>query len=277
MLIILYFFLFIFGVCIGSFLNAWLWRLHRDESMFGRRSYCPKCSKQLKNFDLVPLLSFLFLGGKCRFCKVKISWQYPLVEFVTGVLFLFAFINVANGLGADLISQMTLLLYWYFIAIMIVIFVYDLKYYLILDRVSLPAMVIILLINLLLGASLVNLLIGAVIGAGFFAVQFYLSGLVIHSPKLIKIEKKSFGKWVGGGDIRLGALIGFMLGWQGVLITLFIAYVSGSVIGLALIFTKKKKMKSQVPFGPFLSAAAIITLLWGNQLLAWYQGMMGII
>jgi prepilin signal peptidase PulO-like enzyme (type II secretory pathway) len=260
MLTTLYIFIFIFGACIGSFLNAWIWRLHREESMIGRRSYCPKCKTQIKNLDLLPVLSFLFLGGKCRSCKQPISWQYPLVEVAVGTLFIIAFKTVVNNIGSDLLSQITLWTYWYFIAILIVIFVFDLKYYLILDKVTLPAIVLIFLINLLLGAGLINLLLGAIIGGGFFWIQHYISG----------------GKWVGGGDIRLGALIGVMLGWHGTLITLLLAYVSGAAVGIGLLAARKKKMSSKVPFGTFLSAAAIITLLWGEQILEWYLGMIGL-
>lgn len=116
-------------------------------------------------------------------------------------------------------------------------------------------MVMVLLLNLMLGCSFTNLMLGAIIGGGFFWVQHHLSG----------------GKWVGGGDIRLGVLIGFMLGWQGTLTTLFIAYVCGAFIGIILLATGKKKMESKIPFGTFLSSAAIIVLLWGAQILALYQ------
>lgn len=257
---ILYFFIFILGLCIGSFLNAWIWRLNRDESMFGRRSYCPKCKKQLKNLDIIPLLSFLFLGAKCRFCKKKISWQYPLVELAVGILYVIAFWVVVNNIGTDIVGQVSLWLYWYFIAILIVIFVYDLKHYLIPDKVTIPAMVIVFILNLVLGVGFVNLALGAIIGAGFFWVQHYLSK----------------GKWVGGGDIRLGALIGFMLGQYGILITLFIAYITGAVVGLGLLAAGKKKLQSKMPFGPFLSIAAIIALLWGQRILAWWQSFVSV-
>lgn len=257
---IIYFFIFLFGLCIGSSLNAWLWRLHRDESMFGRRSYCPKCKKQLRNFDLIPLLSFLFLGGKCRFCRKKISWQYPLVELTAAILFVLSFNVVVSKIGVDLVGQIYLWLYWYFIAILIVIFVFDLKYYLILDKVSLPAMLIIFLVNLFFNPNWTSWIIGGIAGAGFFAAQYFVSK----------------GEWVGGGDIRLGGLIGLMLGWQGLLITLFIAYVIGAIVGIILILTKQKTLQSKIPFGPFLCSGAIIALLWGEQIVTWYFKTAGI-
>ncbi|MFH1187821.1 MAG: prepilin peptidase [bacterium] len=268
-MIIFYFFIFVLGACVGSFLNAWVWRLHRGQSMFGRRSYCPKCKTQLKNLDLVPLFSFLFLGGKCRFCKKKISWQYPLVEISTGLLYLVSFIVIAGRFAADPRWQIFLGLYWYFIAILVVIFIFDLKYYLILDKVTIPAMVFVFLLNLILGRGFINLVLGAIIAGGFFELQY----------KIPQWGRKIFGKknvffkldWVGGGDVMLGILIGVMLGWKLTLIALFIAYVCGAFVGIILLATGKKKLDSKIPFGAFLSGAAIIVLLWGEQIFQLYQ------
>lgn len=268
-MLILYLFIFILGSCIGSFLNAWVWRLHRDQSIFGRRSYCPQCKTQLKNYDLIPLLSFLFLGGRCRFCKKKISWQYPLVEIATGLLYLIAFVTVADRFIIDPRWKIFLLLYWYFISILIVIFIFDLKYYLILDKITIPAIILIFCLNLILGHSLINLILGAVIAGGFFGLQY----------KIPQWGRKIFGKenmifkleWVGGGDIMLGILMGVMLGWKLALLALFLAYISGAMICIILLITGKKKMQSQIPFGTFLAVAAFIALLWGEQILALYQ------
>lgn len=172
-----------------------------------------------------------------------------------GLLYLISFVNVTNRFGGIAGWQIFLWLYWYFIAILIVIFVFDLKYYLILDKVTIPAMVMVFFINLMLGYSFANLMLGATLGGGFFWIQHYISK----------------GKWIGGGDIRLGVLIGFMLGWKGALTTLFIAYVCGAFIGIILLTTGKKKMQSKIPFGTFLTSAAIIVLLWGDQILQIYQ------
>jgi prepilin signal peptidase PulO-like enzyme (type II secretory pathway) len=272
-MIIFYFFIFAFGTCIGSFLNAWIWRLHRGESIYGRRSYCPKCAKQLKNFDLVPVFSFLFLGGKCRFCKKKISLQYPLVELCAGALYLIAFITVIERFFLDGGWQIYLLLYWYFIAVLIVVFVFDLKYYKILDKVTIPAIVLIFLINLFLGVNWFNLILGAIIAGGFFGLQY----------KIPQWGRKIFGKknvffkldWIGGGDIMLGILIGVMLGWKLTLMALFIAYTSGTIVSLGLVFSGKKKLQSKMPFGTFLSSAAIIALLWGDRILNLYDKIIG--
>jgi prepilin signal peptidase PulO-like enzyme (type II secretory pathway) len=256
--ILLYFYIFIFGLIIGSFLNCLIWRLHKKESLWGR-SYCPKCKKQIAWYDNLPVLSFIFLKGKCRHCGKKISWQYPLVELVTGILFLIAYLRNPISL-MKLDFYITLLRDWFLIAVMIVIFVYDLRWYLILDVVTLPAILALFVLNLLLGFSWQNLLISGIIGGSFFFFQFAVSK----------------GKWIGGGDIRLGALMGFALGWPNIIVALFIAYMIGSVVGIYLILTKKKQWQSQVPLGIFLTTATLVTLFWGNQFLSWYLATLGL-
>lgn len=265
----LYLFIFLFGLCIGSFLNAWLWRLHRDESIIGRRSYCPKCLKQIGNWDLIPVLSFFFLGGKCRWCRQKISWQYPLVELAVGFLYVISF-KIAD-LKFDLttvIGQAYLFLYWYCLIILIVVFVFDLKYYLILDRVVWPATALIFVINLILGRSSADLFSGAIIASGFFGLQYLLPSL---GRKLTGKKYRLFQtEWIGLGDVTLGVLLGIMLGWQLTILTLFLAYLLGAGISIILLAFGKKKLDSQLPFGSFLAPAAIIALLWGDQILDWY-------
>ncbi len=239
-------FVFIFGLVIGSFLNVVISRLGAKKSFWSGRSFCPHCHKPIYWYDNIPLLSFIILGGKCRSCHKKISWQYPAIELATGLIFLLLFGYF--GLSAKFF------IYVIFSTFLIVIFVYDLKHYLILDRVSIPAMVVAFLASLYLGVNPASLILGVIIGGGFFAVQFFISG----------------GKWVGDGDIRLGALMGLMLGLKFLLLALFFAYLMGSVVGLALIVFGRKKMSSALPFGPFLTLATFITLLFGQKILNWY-------
>ena len=253
-------FVFIFGLIIGSFLNCLIWRLYKKESLLGR-SYCPKCKKQIAWYDNIPVLSFIILQGKCRHCGKTISWQYPAVEFITGLLFAIAFylsyeLRVANY-GAVIYDSSFIIQFlrdWFIVAVMIVIFIYDLRWYLILDIVTLPACLAVLIFNLILGFSLWNLLISGIIGGSFFLIQFVVSK----------------GKWIGGGDIRLGLLIGLILGWPGVLVAIIISYFIGSIIGLGLIAASKKKWGSEVPLGVFLAVGTIITLFWQTQILNWY-------
>jgi len=248
-------FIFIFGLIIGSFLNCLIYRLHENKSMMGR-SFCPKCKKQIAWYDNIPVISFLFLNGKCRYCKQKISWQYPLVEFITGILFVIAFIIEFSVFQ----NQNILMLFrsWFIISVMIVIFIYDLKWYLILDIITLPASLFILILNLYIGMNWQNMLISVIIGIGFFLIQFLISR----------------GKWIGGGDIRLGMLMGLSLGWPMILVAIILAYFIGSIVGILLILFKKKKFGSKIPLGIFLSTATVITLFWGNIILDWYLNIL---
>ncbi len=247
------FFVFLFGLVIGSFLNCLIWRLHEKEGMMNR-SYCPKCRKQIAWYDNIPVLSFILLGGKCRQCGKGISVQYPLVELITGFLFVLAYyfnyeLQITNY---ELIIK--LLRDFFLISVMIVVFIYDLRWYMILDIVTLPACLVMLMVNLILGFSLWNLLISGIIGGSFFLIQFVISK----------------GKWIGGGDIRLGLLIGLSLGWPGVLVAIIISYFIGSIVGVGLILAGKKKWGSEVPLGVFLAVGAIITLFYQEQILNWY-------
>ncbi|MEK7203407.1 MAG: prepilin peptidase [Patescibacteria group bacterium] len=254
-------FVFIFGLAIGSFLNCLIWRLHKKESL-GGRSYCPKCKKQISWHDNIPLLSFIILNGKCRHCKQSISRQYPVVELVIGILFATAFANIffhkqfLDNLFPLFTSNFLLLTFrdWFIISVMAIIFIYDLRWYLILDIITLPACLIVFLLNLNLGFSWQNLFAAGIIGGSFFLIQFLISN----------------GRWIGGGDIRLGLLMGLALGWPNVLVAILIGYLIGSIVGLGLIVSNKKKWNSEVPLGIFLSVSAIIVLFWGKAIINWY-------
>jgi len=278
----LYFLIFLFGLVIGSFLNVVICRLETKESILVSRSYCPKCKKFLKWYDLIPILSFVFSLGKCRYCHKKISWQYILVEIATGLLFVFVFLNhssvipnhssvipnyssvIPNLIGnPDLINfrwipafaGMTLWFDLIIICFLIIIFVYDLKHYIIPDKIIFPA-IIISLIYLIYFQSF------DLAWAGLAASSFFLC--------LVLISK---GKWMGLGDVKLAFLMGLILGWSGVLVALFLSFFSGAVIGLILIALKKKDLKSEIPFGPFLVGSTLVAMFYSQQLINWYQGL----
>lgn len=241
----------IFGLAVGSFLNAVVYRLHQKISFMHGRSFCPWCRHELRATDLIPVVSFFMLRGRCRYCRKKISWQYPLVELTTAVVFLLLWWQFG--------ITWSLLVYMLYSAVLIVIFVFDLKYYLILDKVTLPAMAVAAVLSaLILRIDVLSLAIGALVGGGFFWLQFVVSK----------------GKWIGGGDIRLGLLMGLMLGFPNILVALFIAYFLGSMIGIALIAGKEKKWKSKVPFGTFLSAATVVAILVGQQIIDYYLNVL---
>ena len=267
-----FFIITIFGLAIGSFLNVVIWRVKNEESLLGR-SQCPECKKLIAWYDNIPLLSFILLKGRCRNCDTPISYQYPLVELVTALLFVLAFYESfqVSGFRFQVNDLLILLRNFFLIAVMMVIFVIDLRWYLILDVISLPAAAIILIMNLLIGNPTYNLcrlenlwscnplswsglLISAIIGGSFFLIQFLVSR----------------GRWVGGGDIRLGVLMGLALGWPQVLIALMLAYFSGSIVGLGLMASGRKQWGSMLPFGVFLAPATIATLFWGREILHWY-------
>ncbi|MFA6603415.1 MAG: prepilin peptidase [Patescibacteria group bacterium] len=248
-------FIFFFGAVIGSFLNAVIWRLRTRESFIVGRSYCPQCRETLEAVDLVPIVSYLMLCGRCRHCRKAIGPQYLWVELAVAAAFLLA-ARVWPPVAAFGISH--LLLAWYAIAILTVVFVYDLRYFLVLRSVTLPATVILALGNLWLGYRWSLLAIGMIVAGGFFWLQHTLSK----------------GRWVGGGDMYIGLLMGAILGWPMVLVALLLAYVSGAAVGLVLLAAKRKQLKSQLPFGPFLAAATLVTLLYGQPLVDWYLGLL---
>lgn len=261
------------GIVVGSFLNCLIWRLHKKQTIMGR-SYCPQCQRQIIWYDNIPLLSFLFLKGKCRHCQIRISWQYPIVELVTGLLFALAwYFNFGLIDPTQLLTLnfelLTTLRDWFLISVMIVVFIYDLRWYLILDIVTLPSALIIFILNVVIynfqcnqysscASQWSGLVISGIIGGSFFLIQFLISR----------------GRWIGGGDIRLGLLMGLALGWPYILLALFIAYISGSVVGLSLIGFGKKSWGSKVPFGVFLSSATIATLFLGERILSWYLNLL---
>jgi leader peptidase (prepilin peptidase) / N-methyltransferase len=252
----LYIILFIFGLGLifGSFLNVVIYRLHAGQSLLGR-SFCTQCKGRIKGYDNIPIISYFILKGKCRMCNERISPYYPIVEATTGILFTLVFFVVEPL--SDTRAIMELLSYWVFISVLIVIFFYDLKWYLILDIVTIPAIIFAFITNIYLGNPWSNLLVAGILGGGFFLLQFVVSG----------------GRWIGGGDIRLGVLMGAILGFPMILVALMIAYFVGTIISLPLVYVGKRNMGDKIPFGTFLSFSTVVTLLYGNNILDWYLSL----
>lgn len=252
---------FVLGLSVGSFLNVVVLRTNAGTGV-GGRSRCTACHAKIAPRDLIPLVSFLALGGKCRSCGTAISWQYPLVEFATGLLFFTFYLRFMFGFGlpaglAPMQSVAFFLRDLAFVTYLVLLFTYDLKYSLILDRFTVPAMAVALGFNLWIGLfHPYDLALGGAILGGFFLAQYLFSK----------------GRWIGGGDIRLGVLMGFMLGWQHALGALFIAYAVGALVGLVLIQREKAAWQTQVPFGTFLTLATLVMLLFGEPIMRWYLG-----
>jgi prepilin signal peptidase PulO-like enzyme (type II secretory pathway) len=241
---------FVLGACIGSFLNCYIYRLENKKSLKGR-SFCPHCKHTLNWQDLFPVFSFLFLRGKCRYCKKKISWQYPVVELATGIIFLLIF-------NFKFLSILNLAFLFYVASALIIIFVYDLKHYIIPDKVLFPAIIVTFLYRLFesfwIPASAGMTVLAVIISAGFFFVIWLVSK----------------GKWMGFGDVKLAVLMGLLLGLPNVLVALFLAFFFGAIIGVILMVLEKKNLKSEIPFGPFLIAGTFLALFWGPQIIQWY-------
>jgi leader peptidase (prepilin peptidase) / N-methyltransferase len=248
------FFIFLFGASIGSFLNCLIYRLYHKKSILPR-SFCPKCFHQLSWYDLFPLVSFIILGRRCRYCQEKISWQYFFVELITGFLFLLSFLNLLSKFYIlDSNFYLFLARDWFFMATMIFVFIYDLKYMLIEDIIILPAIVIIFILDILAGMSFYSILLGAVVGWGIFFFQYFLT-------------KK---KGIGEGDLRLGILMGLMFGWPKILVAVFSAYMIGGFVALIFLVFKRKGLKSELPLGPFLAFGSLVAMLLGDQFLSLY-------
>jgi prepilin signal peptidase PulO-like enzyme (type II secretory pathway) len=236
------------------------------------RSRCPKCHEIIAWYDNIPLLSYLLLGGHCRRCRQPISVQYPLVELAGGILFVLAFSIFEKGfIGGEILAIVGLLKYWFVIAIMLVIFVFDLRWYMILDKVTLPAGIVLFFVWLFEESQMVNLLSARntwleliftlLIGYGFFAVQYY----------------GSKGKWLGGGDVKLGVVMALALATPGKIVAaIFLSYILGAIVGVGLIALGKKEFSSKLPFGTFLAVATIAMLLYGQQIIEWYMKFTGL-
>lgn len=260
-------FLFLAGTIFGSFMNVLVDRGEKKESLLGS-SHCDFCKKKLKWFENIPVLGYFFVGGKCLNCKKKLSLQYPLVELCVGLLFLavgfktgliFAF-NFESGM----IFETAYLLAVVFI--LSAIFLWDLKYMIIPDKLVFAGLIltaIYIVTNYLSSAC-------SIFSISCFVTENILGSLLVGGffYSLFAISK---GKWIGGGDVKLGFWLGLMLGWKHVYPFLLVTYVLGSIVALILVKKSKKGWKSQISFGPFLVISSLIFLFFGEKLLYLYK------
>jgi len=246
------FFIFLFGLVIGSFLNSAIYRLEAGGNIARERSRCPKCGHILSWYELVPLLSFAVQRGACRACKKSISWQYPLVEFSCALLFVFVWHHVP----AYYHFHGEIVYLWYVFASLLLIFVFDLKQYIIPNRVVYP----LILITLLWGWF----------GSRYMLPEYpFWSALGLSSFFLLQylISK---GTWIGFGDVKFGIFMGLFLGTPLVFVAFFFSYFLGALASLFLLWRKKKALKSQIPFGPFLILGTAIAYFFGWDLFLWW-------
>ncbi len=264
------------GLCLGSFVNALVWRIHEQDkkpkkkssekytqrlSIAKGRSMCPDCKHELATKDLLPVISWLSLGGKCRYCHKPIAIQYPLVELSTACLFVASYIWWPTALEGE---QTVVFGLWLAILTgLMALLVYDLRWMLLPTRLIRPigALAVIQAVITIYFAdnpltTLANVVLAVAIGGGIFYLLFQISK----------------GKWIGGGDVRLGWLLGLIVATPArALLLLFLASILGSLVSLPLLLTKRMQRTSTIPFGPFLIVSAIIVVLFGADILHWYQ------
>ena len=246
----------VLGLAVGSFLNVVIWRVPRKESVVRPPSHCPQCETPIRPLDNIPVLSWLFLSGKCRHCKNPIPVRYPLVEAGCGVLFL----AVAARFGAS----WELPAYLVLTAALLAISIIDLEHFIVPDRITGPLTV----------AALALLGLAAVAEGNGWRFGRALAGGVAYFAFLLVLNIL-YPKGMGMGDVKLAFSLGLYLGWLGwgqVFLGGFLAFLLGAVVGITLIATKVKSRKDAVPFGPFLALGVMLTILWGDPILRWYTG-----
>ncbi len=238
----------VFGLCVGSFLNVVIARLPEGASIVSPGSKCPRCDTPIRWYDNVPLLSFAVLRARCRQCAAPISWRYPLVELATGILFVL--VLLARGPGIGLVPGLLLA------SALVVVTGIDLDHQIIPDVVSLPGIVVGVALSLLTGAPRwLDALIGVLVGGGLFFVIIVASG-----------------GGMGGGDMKLAAMLGAFLGWQGLLVAMLLAALTGGLVAVVLLALGRKGRKDPVPFGPFLALGGMVAFLYEDRLIDWYFG-----
>jgi leader peptidase (prepilin peptidase)/N-methyltransferase len=266
---------FLFGLLIGSFLNVAIVRLPRGRSVVSPPSHCPRCKTRIKFYDNIPLISFLILRGKCRNCGETISWRYPLVELMNGLFY--AWIVKEFWISGESFLMMA------FCSSLIVITFIDIDFQIIPDVITLP--------GILLGVSIAPFFMSSLTDPLPFYIDRMLPhmwpylksflnsviGLVSGALPLLAIgwiwEKLRHVEAMGGGDIKMMAMVGSFVGWKGALLTIMLGAFAGSVVGVALIVLKRRAVDRIIPFGPFLAIGAIATLFYGSDIISWYLGL----
>jgi len=246
------FYVAVIGLAIGSFLNVVIYRLPRKLTFKTGRSVCPKCNNQLKWYHNIPVFSYIFLIGKCGFCKTKISLKYPLVESLNLLAYLFFYFQ--SGLSLDLV------VYCLLSSALITIFFIDLDFQIIPDLITLPGIILGLVFSFIPGGiGIWQALIGMLVGGG----SLYFVALL--GDWLFKKES------MGGGDIKMAAMLGAFLGWQKVIFVFFASATIGLVASLVIMaFSAKLRENRVIPFGPFIALAAMVAIIWGDQIISYY-------
>lgn len=243
---------FIFGTLLGSFANVCIHRLPRHLSVVSPGSHCPSCQQMLHPWHNVPVLSYVLLGGRCATCKTTIALRYPLVELGNGLLYVLLYTQCTLSSQGIVFALLTTAL--------LIVSCIDLSYTIIPDAITLPGIVVGVLVSTLwTPVGWQSAVLGVVLGGGLFLFIAVLSVVVLGREGM------------GGGDIKLIAMIGAFLGWQAVLVTIFLGAALGAFVGLFLMLIRQKSRRDPLPFGPFLALGALGTMLWGELILLWYM------
>ena len=255
--------LVIFGLALGSFVNAFVWRLHEGKSWVNARSECTKCHHTLSYLDLIPLFSWFFLRGKCRYCQAKISPQYPIIEAAVAIIFVISYLLWPVTISG---SQVAIFSAWLLITVgLVALTLYDLLYMLLPTKVIYTLMILAIIMSFIVVfrssdplIATIDFIIGSLIGGGIFYILYILSK----------------GKWIGGGDVRLGFLLGLLAATaERSMLLIFIASLIGAIVSITMILFKRMKRTTLIPFGPFLITALFIVQFFGQSILHWYQGL----
>lgn len=241
----------LFGAVIGSFLNVIIYRLPRNISFARGRSKCPSCASVIRWWQNIPLFSFIFLRGRCASCKSRISLRYPAVELLTALAF--------GGWVYRMGITVEALGYIYLTAVLICVLFIDWEFKIIPDRLTYPSLALGLIWAYFTPLGLVNALIGAAAGGGGLLIVALLGDWLFKKESM------------GGGDIKLAAVLGAFLGWQMVVLIFFLSALIGAVVSLAwMVISAQMRKQRLIPFGPFLAVAAVVAALWGHDLIRWY-------
>lgn len=235
---------FILGTLLGSFLNVVIYRLPRGESLVRPRSRCPNCGTQIQAWDNIPLLSFIVLRGRCRSCGAAITWRYPFVELIAGLLVLAAWLRDGSWLEVTAAA--------FFLLSLLAVFFIDLFHHIVPNAITYPGIVVGLVVAASQGRFLDGILAAAGAGAFFLLVAIVSRG------------------GMGGGDIKLAAMMGAFLGWPSIAVAMLIAFTSGATVGILLITMGLRSRKDPIPFGPALAVGGIVALFFAPPLIDWY-------
>lgn len=254
--------LLLLGLAFGSFITALTWRLHENKDFVTGRSQCESCGHQLGVLDLIPVVSWLILRGRCRYCKKQFGWDNPVIELSTAAAFIISYIYWPLDF-AGWQAWASFILWLIYVVMLIALLVYDLRWMLLPNKLVFP----------LIGLAIVDVIIRFSASGnfnGFDVLQHVLFGAIVLSGFYWLLYTVSKGKWIGFGDVKLGLFMGILLGWKLSLLMLFLSNIVGFFIVVPGLLMGKLNGKSRIPFGPFLIIAFFIAGLWGNQIVDWY-------